>query len=83
MPVRIGPAPDVVSEDEGEASSSTMSSARETSEVSGMRWCWSACWALVRRSHSSAMAVARAGLECGIVRMAFDGRRRGRVSRWI
>jgi len=60
-----------------------MSRARETRDVRGMRCCCRAWWAEVRRSHSRAMAVARAGLECGIVRIALEGRRRGRVSRCI
>jgi hypothetical protein len=63
-------------------SSSAISRARETRDVSGMRWCRSACCAETSRSHSRAMAEARCGLWWGMVRISFVGRRRGRLSRW-
>jgi hypothetical protein len=62
---------------------SWISVARDTSEVNGMRCCLRACEAEVRRSHSSAMAVARCDLEWGRVRTRFEAVRIGRWSRWI
>ena len=44
------------------ASSSAISRARETRDVSGIRSCFRACWAETRRSHSRASAEARCGL---------------------
>lgn len=61
-----------------------MSRARQVSEVRGMRWCFVACWAEVRASHSRAIACARWGLVRGRRMMVLVvGCRRGRVSRWI
>lgn len=66
------------------ASSSAMSRARQTVDVSGIRCCLVACWADVMRSHSSARACARYGLESGTETIFLvPGCRRGRVSRWI
>lgn len=48
-----------------------------------MLWVFRACWAEVRRSHSRAMALARWGLEGGMVRMVLWGVRTGRASRKI
>lgn len=63
------------------ASSSAMSRARETRDVRGIRSFFKACWEETRRSHSRATAVARCGLWCGTLRMAFEERRMGRLSR--
>lgn len=69
---------------EGWDSSRMMSWAREARDVRGRRCDWRVSLAEVRRSHSSAMAVARCGFEAGIGRGRLVlGLRTGRVSRWI
>lgn len=65
------------------ASSAAISRARAVREVNGIKWCFSACWAEIKRSHSSAMAWARCGFEGGMVRIFFAGVRTGRESRKI
>lgn len=66
------------------ASSSAMSRARHTSDVSGIRWLLVACWAEVSRSHSRARACARYGFESGTLTIVLVvGCRSGRASRWI
>lgn len=69
---------------EGWDSSRMMSWAREARDVRGRRWDWRVSLAEVRRSHSSAMAVARCGFEAGMGRGHLVlGLRTGRLSRWI
>lgn len=69
---------------EGWDSSRMMSWAREARDVRGRRCDWRVSLAEVRRSHSSAMAVARCGFEAGIGRGRLVlGLRTGRLSRWI
>lgn len=58
-----------------------MSRAREARDVRGMKWFFRAWAAEMRRSHSRAMAVARAGLLAGMVMWDFVlGARTGRES---
>lgn len=65
-------------------SSRMMSWAREARDVSGRRCDWRVSLTEVRRSHSSAMAVARCGFEAGMGRERLVlGLRMGRASRWI
>lgn len=62
-------------------SSLAISRAREVRDVRGIRCVFRACWAVTRRSHSSAMAEARCGFWWGMVRMSLLGVRMGWVSR--
>lgn len=65
----------------GAASAAATSSARDVRLVSGRYVCLMACAALSSASHSSAMPVARAGLEAGMRKTDLVLVRTGRVSR--
>lgn len=77
--VRVLPNPSLL---KWAASLAAMSRARQMSEVSGIRCCFVACCAEVRRSHSRASAWARRGLVSGTLTISLvPGCRRGRASR--